>query len=308
MILNLTANKKITFLLFICIILHGSFAISQESTMPQQNSDELKSKGIDSLKNSDWNESIDFLTNAISLNQNDPDLFFYRGIALINIDEHLEAIKDFESALNVDQNYLIAYFGRATANVHLRDYVDAIDDYTKFLNNVAKPEHFEFLEKAFLNRAICFERTGRTEQAIKDYEVAIELNPDKQSYRDRLSDIKNERKKSFFNKLIYAVVFFILGFMGTLVFQVAATEGLLGEKRDQKISPLLAGLITVFVCLLMLVLMLTLGFSYIPNVIISLVLGAFLSGILMLVASKKYGSANFRIKDELSNLLKRFGK
>ena len=67
-------------------------------------------KGIDYLYTSQFDESIEFLTQAIKYDENNYEAYYYRGCTKFNRSLYDEAIVDFEKALEVKPNYSDAEF------------------------------------------------------------------------------------------------------------------------------------------------------------------------------------------------------
>ena len=59
-------------------------------------------KGQSFLKNGKFNDALGFFEQALLLNQNDPDLWNYKGIALRSLGRYEEAMECFNKSLEID--------------------------------------------------------------------------------------------------------------------------------------------------------------------------------------------------------------
>ena len=66
------------------------------------NIDELVKKGKALLEENKFEESLGFFEQALLLNQNDPELWNYKGIALRSMGRYDEALECFNKSLELD--------------------------------------------------------------------------------------------------------------------------------------------------------------------------------------------------------------
>ncbi len=67
--------------------------------------DEIKNlvtKGHSFLENGKFNDALGFFEQALLLNQNDPDLWNYKGTALRSLGRYEEAMECFNKSLEID--------------------------------------------------------------------------------------------------------------------------------------------------------------------------------------------------------------
>ena len=62
----------------------------------------LVAKGKLFLEDGKFNDALSFFEQALLLNQNDPDLWNYKGIALRSMGRYEEAMKCFNKSLEID--------------------------------------------------------------------------------------------------------------------------------------------------------------------------------------------------------------
>lgn len=63
---------------------------------------DLVSKGQSFLKDGKFNDALSFFEQALLLNQNDPNLWNYKGIVLRSLGRYEEAIECFNNSLKID--------------------------------------------------------------------------------------------------------------------------------------------------------------------------------------------------------------
>ena len=63
---------------------------------------DLVTKGQTFLKDGKFNDALDFFEQALFLNQDDPDLWNHKGIALRSMGRYEEAMECFNKSLKID--------------------------------------------------------------------------------------------------------------------------------------------------------------------------------------------------------------
>ncbi len=63
---------------------------------------DLVSKGRILLEDGNFNDALGFFEQALLLNQDDPDLWNYKGIALRSLGRYEEAMECFNKSLKID--------------------------------------------------------------------------------------------------------------------------------------------------------------------------------------------------------------
>ncbi len=66
------------------------------------NIDDLVEKGKISLKENDFEAALGYFEQALLLNQNNPELWNYKGVALRSIGRYDEALECFNKSLELD--------------------------------------------------------------------------------------------------------------------------------------------------------------------------------------------------------------
>ena len=107
-----------------------------------------------------------------SLDPNDADAYYDRGVDYYNLGELRRAIEDYDTAINLDPNYADAYYGRGVAYYDLGELRRAIEDYDTAIN--LDPNYAD----AYYGRGLAYGQLGRVDEAIADLARASELGVD----------------------------------------------------------------------------------------------------------------------------------
>jgi len=113
------------------------------------------------LKTVDPNEQIQIFTEAITLEPNNLDAYFYRGLAKNNIGDFNGAILDYTKVIFYEPSADV-YFNRGNSKYSMMDFKGAEGDYTKALE--LNPE---FIEARY--------SLGVTKNDLEDYKGAIKV-------------------------------------------------------------------------------------------------------------------------------------
>jgi tetratricopeptide (TPR) repeat protein len=125
---------------------------------------------------SDWDRAIDDYTQAIRLDPNDKYAYNRRGRTYGNKGNYNNAIDDYTQAIRLDPNFASAYNNRGNTYYATSDYDSAIADYTQAIRldpNVAV---------YYSNRGLAYDEKGDYDSAIADYSQAIRLDPNNADY------------------------------------------------------------------------------------------------------------------------------
>ena len=187
-------------------IKRDSFAVKlKNNIMNGRNSNQSKQK-FDSLsqidvitkKNSDlqegkyriqnYNQVIDDLTKAISIEPKNEKYLFKRGEINNELENFDEAINDFTKALELNKQNPENYSNRGLAKFQLKKYQAAINDFTKALVlNKQNPENYS-------KRGLAKFQLKKYQAAINDLKVSICINPLESEYFYTLGKIKEQLK------------------------------------------------------------------------------------------------------------------
>ncbi|MFN8353265.1 MAG: tetratricopeptide repeat protein [Spirosomataceae bacterium] len=139
-------------------LLIGTYAQAQDSKV-------LLAQAVEQLKASKFEDGIKLLDQAISLDKNNPALWYNRGMAKSMLKRYEEALPDFEQVIKLNPKPK-AYVARAIARKKLTDYDGALADLAEALR--LDPKSGE----ALYNRAMIYEMQGLTDKACEGYRAA----------------------------------------------------------------------------------------------------------------------------------------
>ena len=122
-------------------------------------------------KYTDPKKALGYLNQAISINQENAEAYYNRGIAKMNLGQHEQAINDYNQSIKLDPNYAEAYNNRGIAKMNLGQHEQAINDYNQSIK--LDPNY----ANAYNNRGVAKTNLGQHEQAINDYKQAVRLKP-----------------------------------------------------------------------------------------------------------------------------------
>ncbi|MFM2359909.1 MAG: hypothetical protein RLY16_1902 [Bacteroidota bacterium] len=108
---------------------------------------------------------------------------FIKGLYFSNIGDHVTAVAIFEECLKLDYNNLFAYREKAISLYELGQYLEALK-VLELSINISKTN-----EENFYWAGRCFEKLNRKEEAIQNYEMALQLAPDYIEAKDALAKL-----------------------------------------------------------------------------------------------------------------------
>jgi tetratricopeptide (TPR) repeat protein len=126
----------------------------------------------DGEKHTDPKMAIEYLSDAIKLQQDYADAYINRGNAYDNLGQYQRAIEDFNEAIRLKPDAALAYSNRGNAYNYLGQYQRGIEDCNKAIR--LKPD----LAYAYINRGNAYNYLGQYQRAIEDCNEAIRLKPD----------------------------------------------------------------------------------------------------------------------------------
>jgi tetratricopeptide (TPR) repeat protein len=133
----------------------------------------LTERGIQYNFNDQFEESINDLTKALSINTVYLDALYYRSNSFLYLKRTNDAIDDLSKIIEIkDSDISEVYRIRGNAYLELEKYDLALNDYNKSIE--IEPYSSSYL----FNRAFLYQVTNKLQEAIADYDTVIELDPD----------------------------------------------------------------------------------------------------------------------------------
>lgn len=116
-----------------------------------------------------FDEIIELLTDKVLEEQNDEELYAWRGNAWHNKMEYGKAIVDYNKAIKINPDDAELYVWRGDAWYNKTEYDKAIGDYTKAMD--LNPDSGD----AYFNRGCAWQSKKENNKAITDFNKAIEI-------------------------------------------------------------------------------------------------------------------------------------
>jgi len=95
------------------LICHPYFLHSQNLNINRL--DQLISMGDIAFVSGDYNNAIEYFSQALVIDPYNADLYFKRAEALANLGKYKQAIYDYTQAINIDPTFYRAYIQRGNA-------------------------------------------------------------------------------------------------------------------------------------------------------------------------------------------------
>lgn len=202
---------RLRVILFIAISMFCFESILSQSNLEQdrdrtiKKAEEFCSSAIDKAINNQLDNAIKDFTQAIALNGNESKYFGGRGMAYQQIGKTKEALDDLAKAIALDPTEAMWYYHRGKLYYKLKDLTKSLSDFNAAI--LYEPDNIEYLMKcgfvrretydfsgallifnkvvlidkgnneAYLERGITYRFLKRLEDAFKDLNYAISLNP-----------------------------------------------------------------------------------------------------------------------------------
>ena len=177
-------------------------------------------QGKKNLDIRDYNRAISDLTEAIRINETEPNYYFQRARAYDLSNQYDRAIADYAKVIMLSPNAWEAYHNRGVVYNKKKDYDRAIADYTQAISinpksaltyesrgevyrvmnnyNMAIADYTEAIKLepkrvlSYNNRGVVYEIMGDYRRARADYEVARKLDPNNTLYYDNYLRVQNK--------------------------------------------------------------------------------------------------------------------
>lgn len=140
-------------------------------------------------RNGKYNEAVNDFTKASSIDPNDPNIPMKRGFVYVNSLEQFEnAVADFTKAIDLSQDPKEAYRSRAYVYWKMQDFRRSIEDYKKIVELEPKNAN------SYLNLGNAYFNLSAYDLAANTYSEVIKITPNAESYNLRGWALTNDEK------------------------------------------------------------------------------------------------------------------
>tara|TARA_Y100001968_G_scaffold41545_1_gene31655 strand:+ start:484 stop:2163 length:1680 start_codon:yes stop_codon:yes gene_type:complete len=151
-----------------------------------RNIENLVKVGIEKFDNEDYEGATKEFIKVLAINPNHAESYRYLGI--INWGEDDKTAQEYLTKyIQINPNNPQVYGIRSHVNSNLGQEANALDDVNKQIELSINVEGIEF---TYIRRAELRFKSGDTEGAIKDFEKALEIDPNNSKAKDCLNKIK----------------------------------------------------------------------------------------------------------------------
>jgi tetratricopeptide (TPR) repeat protein len=123
----------------------------------------------------DYDKGLVAINKVLEFDPNNYGAYVNRGIIFGTRSEYTDAYADFNKAILLNPNEKVAYYNRGLTYAYEQKYPQAIVDFQKIIDDI-DPNY----AWAYYNRGLALvyrNETNDTDNAIKDFSKAIEINP-----------------------------------------------------------------------------------------------------------------------------------
>lgn len=146
-----------------------------ESTPVANPALESRNQGLNSLTSGDNEKAIEAFNQAVKLNPNDADSYYYLGSTYIVLKKYEEAAAAYEKAIRLNPKAADAdtYYNLGNAYFELKKYPEAVKALTKATTLEERSS-----EDVYIDLGDAYSKMYNWQEAIKAYNKALEIKPD----------------------------------------------------------------------------------------------------------------------------------
>ncbi len=138
--------------------------------LAQETADQYFNKGYDFALEGKFNDAIAEYSKALKMNPNYANAYYNRGWVYYRLTKYTDCVRDMSKVIHFDDTFQPAYMMRGSAYYGLQFYDKALKDYLKAIELNPK-------DKISLNNiGLLKEREGKNEEALKYYNLALEID------------------------------------------------------------------------------------------------------------------------------------
>jgi len=115
------------------------------------------------------------IDKLLQISPDNPDAYNLQGVAYLQLKKHKEAIQSFNQAIKLDDSRYKYFYNRGNVFFEEKKFEDALSDFQKAIEK--NPPQNPQTADLYSNRATTLALLNRREEALQDFDKAIELNP-----------------------------------------------------------------------------------------------------------------------------------
>lgn len=127
--------------------------------------------------------AITLADNLLKLPNAQPQALFLKGLYYSSLNDKTKAINFFNNCISIDYSYLFAYREKALCQYDTGNYLEALKTLELAIT-VNKT-----YEEAYYWMGRCFEKLDKKEQAIQNYQLALQFDPNYIEAKDALGKL-----------------------------------------------------------------------------------------------------------------------
>lgn len=131
----------------------------------------MAERAMDLLDSGDYKESLVYLDKAIDEDRNNSLAYAYKAKVYFELQDYRQAEENIKKALSIDSDNMVAIYVRGILREKQMDKA-AVDDFTRIIE--IDPGNAE----AHYRRGRCYLYSDRKDLAKKDFQEAVELDPE----------------------------------------------------------------------------------------------------------------------------------
>ena len=159
--------RKVLVLKFLIFIIFATYA---------NNTPKLLIKAEQAIEQEEYEIALEFYNEAISLEPQNAEVYFLRGIVNFEETDDDLALNDFNKAIELGFDKIDIYYHRGLTYENLGEFENAIRDLTMYLSNESDKSE-SMLANAYESRGWCNYDLGNYSEALHDYSKVVELDP-----------------------------------------------------------------------------------------------------------------------------------
>ena len=131
--------------------------------------DALHLLGVIETQTSNLEKAVEYFSSAIAINELSPDIFNNRAGLYTYLKQYSNALNDCDKAIQLKPTFAEAHLNRSQILLEMKQYEDALLSCNRVIQLRNFPE-------AYNTRGAILKKLGRHEEALSDFNLALEIN------------------------------------------------------------------------------------------------------------------------------------